>query len=234
MTALTIISNATSRIKITVPTAVFSSTDDQIIQLRNLMNQGAKELAKGAGTDHAWTVLITEKTFTTTAAAIQTGAVPSDFGWYINETMWNRALLWPVSGPLTPQEWQAAQAIPTANIYPNFRFRGGSLLMYPTPTAGQTVAYEYVTKNWANTSGAVGIAAMTADTDVSLLDEELHSLDIVWRFKASKGLDYAEDFRTYQLELTKTIARDGGRRTQSLTGRAPHEFVGNIKEGSWP
>lgn len=231
MTALSIIQQVTASMGLTVPVAVFSSTDDQVKQLRTLMNEEGQELRDWA----AWTKLITEKTFSTTAAAIQANSVATDFAWYINETLWNRTLSVQYAGPVDSTEWQQFQASITQVALPNgvFRFLGGNLLIYPSPTAAQTCAYEYVSANWAQTSGSVGISAMTADTDTAILDEKLIALGIRWRFLKSKGLDYAEDFRTYEVQKAQALARDGGKKRISLSGTAPRRYRGNIPEGSW-
>ena len=50
-----------------------------------------------------------------------------------------------------------------------------------------------------------------ADTDVSLLAEELIEMGALWRFKASKGLAYAEEFNEYQRAADTAFARDGGK-----------------------
>lgn len=235
MSALTIVQLACSELGITVPDAVFASTNSQVIQLRSLMNAEGKELAGSGPTDHAWTVLQTETTFSTTAAQIQVGAIPSDFGYYLNETLWNRTTRIPGYGPATPEQWQIWQAYATIAV-PNFgfRFRGGSFLIYPVPTAGQTMAYEYVSNKWAQTSVLVGIAAMTADTDTSKLDEMLIKLGVIWRFLKAKGLDYSEAFRTYQMEVGKAIARDGGRRRITIGTPGARVYSANIAEGAWP
>lgn len=227
MTALTIIQNACSRLGITSPGAVFSSTDDQIIQLRNLMNQEGKELAD----DVAWTRLTREQTFTSTAAAIQTGAVPTDFGWYLNDTMWNRGTMVKMDGPASPEEWQLYQAIAVVTLPAAvFRFRGGDILIYPNPVAGQTCAFEYVSTYWVSGSQT----AMTADADTALLDENLITLGVIWRFLAAKGLDYAEAFRTYELEVAKAMGRDGGKKKMFVgDGRPMNPWNANIPQSSW-
>ncbi len=226
MTALTIMQQVTSSLGIDIPAAVFPSTDPQIIQLRNLMNEEGQELRDWA----AWTKLQTEKTFTTTAAAIQASAVPTDFGWYINETLWNRTLALQYMGPVSSEEWQRAQASVVPIALPNgiFRFREGELLIHPPPAAGQTAAYEYASSYWVS-----GKAAMTADTDVAILDEKLIALGTRWRFLKSKGLDYAEDFRTYELQKNFALSRDGGRKRVEMGGGSSQYFRGNIPEGSW-
>jgi len=116
MTALSIVANAASALGITAPTALFSATDDQTIQLRNLMNQAGLHLAKGADTDHAWRVLQSEKTFSTTAAAAQTGALPSDFGWFINDTFWNRTTRIKLRGPVSPRSGNNIRPFPSSRF----------------------------------------------------------------------------------------------------------------------
>jgi hypothetical protein len=226
MTALSIVQGAASRLGLTAPTVVFASTDAQIIQLRNLMNEEGVELSRA----YPWTRLVTEKTFSTTAAAIQTGAVPTDFNWYLDDTMWNRTTRVKLAGPVSAEEWQSFQAISLLSIPQSvFRFRGGDLLIYPTPTAAQTVAYEYGSTYWVSGSKT----AFSADTDTALLDENLITLGLRWRFKAAKGFDYAEDFATYQIEKQKVISRDGGRRRVYLGGYPRNPWNANIPESSW-
>lgn len=227
MSALSIIQNACTRLGITSPNAVFSSTDDQVIQLRNLMNQEGVELAD----DASWTRITKEKTFTSSAAAIQSGAVPSDFNWYLNDTMWNRGTMVKMSGPASPEEWQTYQAIAIVSLPAAvFRFRGGDLLIYPNPVAGQTCAYEYVSLNWV----ANDKAAMTVDADTALLDETIITLGVIWRFLAAKGMDYAEQFRTYELEKTKAIGRDGGKKKIYVGNSGPwNPWNANIPQSSW-
>lgn len=226
MTALTIAQNAASRLGLSVPTVVFASTDAQIIQLRTLMNEELVELARA----HPWTRLITEKTFTTVAQAVQTSAVPTDFDYYLNDTMWNRTARIKVGGPVSSEEWQTFQAISLLSIpQAVFRFRGGDILIYPSPAASQTVAYEYISTYRVSGSQT----AFTADTDTALLDENLISLGLRWRFLKSKGFDYAEDFRTYELEKQKVIARDGGRPRVYIGGYPRNPWNANIPESSW-
>lgn len=229
MSALTIVQEAFGRQSLPVPLAVFSSVDAGVIQMRTLMNQAGKSLGKR----HTWQEMTVEGTFTTVATAVQT-ALPSDFGWFIPETMFDRTQDRQVAGPITQQQWQQDLSGPTATaIAYSFRVRGGSILFTPTPTAGDSVYYEYVSKNWAETSGGTALSAMTADTDVSLIDEELVTLDLIWRYRKAKGLDYSEEFRTLELELEKTIGRDGGSRILSI-GKPTIRYYPNVPDGNFP
>lgn len=221
MTALSIVQNACGRMSLDQPSVLFSSTNSLDIQMRSLLNQEAKE----ASTRHSWVKLTSEASFTTVAAAAQTSAIPSDFSWYINETMFNRTSDRPVLGPLTPQEWQAEQASMTTGIYSKFRFRGTDIIFTPTPTAGDSVYYEYIKNTPVLSVASVAKTAFTADDDTGVLDEELSTLGLIWRFKKSKGFDYAEDFNAYEKYLELLIGKDGGKRSLNL---------GSPKPSMWP
>mgnify|MGYP003349225351 CR=1 FL=1 len=233
MTALSIVQDACGQMGITVPTVVFTSTNQQVIQLRTLMNTEGKQLAQR----HQWQRITVQQTFTTVALQAQSAALPSDFDRFCNDSMWNRTTVRKVYGPLTEQEYQQYQAYPIfTTVNPAFFVRGNVIQMQPIPTADQTVAYSYVSTNWAETSGGTGLAAMTADTDVSRLPEMLVTLGVIWRFKKSKGFDYAEDFNTYQEQVAQVTGRDGGspklNTVYGLNRFSPYPF--NVPEGSWP
>jgi hypothetical protein len=214
MSLITIIQNAADRLSLPRPSAVVLSTDQTVVQLLGLAQQEGKELARAG----AWQALTSEKTFITVAQAIQTGALPADFDWIVPDTAFNRTLRRRIAGPLTAEQWQLTLATLVTLVNPAFRIRGGDILITPTPAAGHTVAYEYVAKNWCQSSGGTAQAAWAADSDSAKIDEELHTLGIVWRFKKSKGFDYAEDFATYQIQVKQALNRDGGSPRISTSG----------------
>jgi hypothetical protein len=230
MTLLSVVKDACDRLGITRPSVAYTSSDQQILQLLGLAQQEGKELAKR----HAWQKLTKEKTFTATATETQSTAIPDDFDRYIDETMFNRTRKRHVYGPLTPQEWQFQKSVLTSTIVENWRQRGDSVMITPTATAGDTYAYEYVSINWCqNETGDTLRSAWAADTDTGLLSEELMTDGIVWRFARAKGFDYAEAFRTYEVQVAQAIVRDGGKRTLN-TSRAKTSARGVfIQDGNW-
>lgn len=231
MTLLTVVQNSCDRLGIARPSSAFSSTDNAIIQLVGLAQQEGKELAKR----HSWQVLTTEKTFTSIAAETQTSAIPTDFDRFVDETFFNRTMKRFVDGPLTPQEWQYHKGIVATTIIEAFRVRGNSLLLTPTPSAGSTYAYEYVSKNWCESSGGTDQSAWASDTDVGILDEELMTLGIIWRWQRAKGLDYAESFNTYEMQVGQAITRDGGKPRLNIGRDTSHRAARRptVSEGSW-
>lgn len=168
-----------------------------------------------------WSKLRREHTFTTVATQAQTSAtpIPTDFLRFIEGTVWNRSTTWAVEGPLPPDQWQAEQAANVTRTQSAFMIRNGLWLMTPTPAAGETIAYEYVTKYIGESSGASPLAMFTADTDTTYLDDELVTLGVVWRYRKAEGTDYSEEFREYEMRLYDVMKMDGGRSRFSLSGR---------------
>jgi len=217
MSLLTIIQNVADAIAIPRPTAVISSTSQQVRQLLSLANREGIALAKR----HDWQNLQKETSFTATATTTQSGAIPSDFDRFINETMYNRTMQREVRGPISPQQWQLEVSTVASTIIEAFRRRGNDLLITPTPTAGDSYYYEYVSKNWCtDSSETTDAAAWAVDTDIGLLDEEAMTLGIIVRFKKMKGFDYAEEYRDYELMVANLITRDGGKPRLDAGGNA--------------
>lgn len=211
MTALSIIQTAAAWLALPVPSAAFSATDTQTIQLRNLLNEEGAELATWP--DHAWTKLIKEQSFTTVAASIQTGAVPSDFGRFCDQSAWDRTTNRPLYGPMSSQQWQQEKAGPTfTSMYYGFRIRGNDFLMTPTPTAGDSIYYEYVSNKYVYASGdsTPTKTSFTADTDTSIFDETLVARGLRWRFLKAKGLAAEAEYQIWLEMVQRLAARDGG------------------------
>lgn len=210
MSLLTIVQDASVLVGLAQPAAAISSTDPNVVAMIAMVNQTGKELMRR----HNWQALQTEKTFTTIAAALQTNAVPSDFDRIINRTLYNRTQKRKFTGPLSPAHWQRRQALTSAGIYGFFRIKGTNINIDPVPGAGDSCAYEYITENWVTGDKA----KMDDDTDTALLDENLLMLGAIWKFLKARGLEYAEDFRTYEVQTETMWARDGGRDTISMDG----------------
>lgn len=218
MTILAVIQDVCRRQGLTVPSAAAASTEKTVRQLFGLANQSALAIAR-RGT---WQALTREKTFSTVAAMVQTNSVPSDFDWIIPDTAFNRSRSRPLVGPLSNQEWQRMQATLSPLVENPFRFRGGSIEIHPAPTAGETCAYEYMSKMVVRRTAddiVTELSVFEQDGDEFVLDEELLKLDLMWRFKDAKGLNYAEDFNAAEREIIVALTRDGGKPRISASPR---------------
>lgn len=231
MSLLTIVQRTCRILSLPVPTEVVNSTDVQVQQLYELANEEGDELL-GC---YDWHFLRKQWTFTTADDPEQVNAIPDDFDRFVFETFFNRTTRRNVIGPITPQQWQAIQAQPQLNrVFLAFIERGADFLITPTPTAGETIAFEYISNEWARDADDEPLTEFTADTDTTLFNEGLIRLGLRWRFLKSKGLEYAEDYRSYMTERNQRMARDGGNASISTTGSGSYILSPNLPEGSFP
>ena len=231
MSLLSVIQDVCGRRGLVQPTTVQGNPDRQVSQLFALANQAGRELAR----DQAWQALTEEQVFQTTATVAQNAALPSDFDRFIPNSAFNRSTLRPVAGPLTPQQWQALQAFPViSTVVLLFRERQGQFLLQPAPPAGETIAYEYVSSNWAKSAAGQLQASYKADTDVAYLDESLIADSVEWRFLSAKGLNYSEEMSTFERNKEKAMARDGGSSALSLTPGSADIFRVSLPDGNFP
>lgn len=233
MTCLTIVQDAFTGIGLPSPTTAIGNTDENVIRMLALSNRIGRSLAD----DYGWQNLTTESTFSAVAAESQgdiTTLAGTDFGWLREETVFNRTQKrrW---YPIDDVQWQAMKADGITGPDYYFRIRGNLLIVQPTPTAGETVVFEWVSKNWCESSGGAGQSAWAADSDVALIDAELITLGTIWRWKQVNGFDYAEDFREFSRRLANATARDGAKKRIRLGGGALTQFMSNrnVAQGSW-
>lgn len=217
MTLKSLVQSAATKIGIPQPSTIIGNNDPQVETLLTFANEEGEELARSGH----WEELTKETTFTAVAASEQTGALPSDFVAFVNDSFYNRSSRRKVFGPISPQQWQREQATAIASgIHDFFRVRNGEILMTPDPAVGDTMAFEYSSTLWVDTDadGTGDSAVWVADTDTSVLEERLLSLGIVWRFLQKSGLPFQPQYTIYRTEVDKALARQGGAPTLSMDG----------------
>lgn len=212
MTLKTIIQNTLLRVGLPSPDFVVSSDDESIAMLIGIVNQEGKDLSQR----HSWQALTKERVINLTASEVQEMGIPGDFGRFVGGTMYNRTRNCPVEGPLTPQDWQQYKSNGIVGPDQMFRQRGNALMLIPRPSAGEVLAYEYMSVNWV----VADKSEMSTDDDAAVLDEELITLGCVWRYLQIKGMDYAQAFQDYELQVANAIARDGGSRNLNFAHRS--------------
>lgn len=214
MSLLTIVQSACDRLGLQRPSLVMASGDDTIRILRALANQEGRELsARGM-----WQRLVREQSFTTVAQTVQTGAIPSDFSRFVNNTAWNYTQQEPLRGPLEPHQWQMLNAGLVAPPDLFYRVRGNDLLILPDPPAGENIRFEYVSSWWVDTDAdGIGEAdAWAADADTALLPEEIITLGIIWRWLKRNRMAFSDEFAEYTAQVNQALGRDGGKRIVNM------------------
>jgi hypothetical protein len=209
MTLLSICQNVADFTGFERPTTVIDNTDPIARQLLALAQREGKQLMRTSD----WAILKKEHTFSTSSGTAAY-ALPSDFDRLVLETSYNRSDNDILTGPISSSEYQLVNhGMATTGTTEKFRLKAASNALKfeldPTPSSTQTIGFEYVSSQFCQSSGGSGQAVWTADTDTGILDETTMEMGITYRFKAAHGLDYAEDYRQYQLEVRQAIARNG-------------------------
>lgn len=230
MSLLTIVQEACGAIGFAVPTSAVANTADQIAQQAyRLANLAGKSLARRA----RWQALHKEHSFQLTEGT-QEYTLPSDFGFLLANTAHNRGEQQPLILPITAQSWQYLKANGTsAAITQRARIRDDQIEFYDTIGAGQdgqTVSFEYISKHWCESSAGAGQVAFTADADVARIDEHLILLEVIWRLRHAKGLDYDMALDEFNLYLRTVIGQDGANKALSMNRADAKGFTPNFPE----
>lgn len=210
MTLLTAVNDAQRLLSLPVTAAVVADTQETQQLLWALAKQEAYDLLDRD--EYDWPALRRTQTFTASLASLQASGLPSDFHRAIAETFWNRSTDRKIYGPLNDVEWGIANgSVVTSATWQSAMFRNDGLHIYPAPTVADTIAYDYIINTPCQATGGGALKTnFTADNDVYTLGDRILTLGVVWRYKQSKGRDYAEDMRSYEMALAARYRRDRG------------------------
>lgn len=235
MDLLGIIKEFCKRSGLPQPTTVIASQDDQFLQMVGFLNEVLEDLTTRK-TD--WTFLNKEATFTTIAASSQgtlESIAPNGFLWVTPKTFFDRTSGLEVNGPVTASEWQALQATATTGPTYNFRIWNKELYLTPTPSAGNSLYFEYGSDySIVDRLGVTYRKFFEEDTDTCLFPDSilLAGLRYVWR--RDTGLRFADQFSIYETLVSRFASHDSVPKDLNMnacdTEAGPAIF---IPSGSW-
>lgn len=235
MSLLTICQNATDEVGLKRPSNIIGSSDKVARRCLRYAERVGREFVRSS-----INLLQYEHTFSTTNGTASY-ALPTDFDHFVPFTHWNRTTNRRML-PIQPDEWQMYKSgLVSAQIVDRFRLKGrdGLFYMHPTPTSTETIAYEYVSKNFCESQGGTAQASWQADTDVGLSTaveqfeyyEDLIELGLIWRLLNRMGQPYGEEKAEYQSTLSTFIAQTNPQKV-ALDGRQPS--TSNIPDANFP
>ncbi len=175
--------------------------------------------------------------------ARDTYELPSDFDHYIPHTWWDRTNHWMLVGPQSPQfdQWQRSGIVTTG---PRRRWRQIGRRptvwrIWPPPTSQSVpgaLVFEFVSDGWVEHDDGTFGKRFTADTDLSLLDDDALILGVKWRFWQIKGFEFGSMQAEYIDYVNRLKARDGGMADLSMTRRRFQYLItsANVQDGSFP
>lgn len=211
MTVLEVAKAASLRLGLNVPTMLFSSTDREMLEMQEVVNESARVIAEA----YPWQILQKIATFTGTGSQVDF-ILPSDYDRMLpTSSLWSSRWAWNAEHVASPDDWLSLEVGPSGYVTGRWIIFGGQLHLKPAMPSGQTTKFFYVSKQIV--TGASGNpdldapkASFTLDSDLFNLDERLLKLAVIWRWKAGKGLPYAEDMENYEEQLDKATDKDKG------------------------
>jgi len=202
------------------PSAVYSSSDPTVSQFKTLSQVEGDILSRR----YDWRRLKVLDDYTGDGTTT-TFSLPTDFDRFVTGFPFflDESPQLPLE-MVTDDRMLALKVAQTNPTRPVWRLFGNSVEFYPAPETTDVIKFEYRSKYWiVEETETTSKARWTADTDVAVIPERLITLGLVWRYKKSKGFEYGEDFRTYELEVTKAGSVDGGRQTIAMRSN----FIGD-------
>lgn len=220
MQLLEIIQRVVRRLPLTnAVTSVVGTSSQILLQLLEI----AQELGEDLMRRHEWSILQTTHSFVAAGLTPDSSTLPTDWDRYkAAASVWRSgSLLTPMSGPASYDVWHKLLVMPGIRFPGFWRIENGALKVIGAPS-GETVTHVYITNKWILDANAVTTKAQwAADTDSPLLPDILFRLGLRYMWKQTKGLDYAEDMKDFELELERRIAADRAAAPFSLANFVP-------------
>lgn len=175
--------------------------------------------------------------------AKDTYELPEDFDRYIGQTWWDRTNHWRLIGPDSPQMRQYLKSGIFATG-PRVRWsqlgnKAAKWRIWPPPTSltvPDALVFEYISENWVSDGAGDFKPQFSADTDIPILDAQAFILDIKWRFRQIKGLEYAAMQQESVDYVAALRSNDGGIPDLYLNRQAGPYYVSsdNVADSGWP
>jgi hypothetical protein len=204
MTLLSACQEAAIELSQTEPTSVFTTTDRFAKELRVQANKSAVAIMKA----YDWQALTKRATITGDGSAGSFN-LPTDYDRMVLKTnLASTASNIDLVKATDLDQWDYFQNHFSTTVPGRWIVLGGALQVAPAPGNGIVHSYYYISKNVVSGSKPT----FTADTDTFVLPERLLTLSIIWRWRASKRLEYAEDMQNFNIAFGEETATDKGSR----------------------
>jgi len=235
MSILTIAQNVATATGFSSPTSVVGSADELAIQLLSLIREETRSLSDR----FPWQKLVKRGTFPFVSGT-ESYILPTDFKDFIPGTIWNYTARRPLIAPISSQDYEIQKNYLISSGIDKMVYVYNNLIyITPTPSSADTINYEYTTLNIYQTSGGVGKAAITLDTDVTTIPEYLVEMGTKLRFLVAKSLISTAELQgsyealDYEAQIQRAILKDGfGRKQLSMSGRSNAWWMGAYTQDS--
>ena len=235
-TALKVLNQVAGELGLPQVSTVTGLDNVQSVQLLSMLNSAGNELLLY----YPWEQFHKEWVFDT---VINQGGyeLPTDWSYAIDQTQWDRTDHWPLIGPKSAQEWAWLKGGLLATA-PRMRFRivGSEFKLWPIPTTGTspasfTIAQEYVSKNWVQTTNGDMTDMIQYDNDVLWYDPWLLNKYVKFKFYELKGFDTSGVQGDFTRIFNTLTGKDVGAPVLTLARQPMSQYLGpwSVPDGSW-
>lgn len=215
------------------PAAFFGSTQNLEMELSDLVNEVAQDVAKYQD----WQALTKIASYGGNGT-VTVYDLPSDYDRMTQTAMIQGDSWFCGYSPYTDMNafiYDSESGFP--GIIGAWIMYGDQIHIHPAPS--QTIRYPYQSKNWARGQNGNLKSEFTDDNDEFLLPERLLTLGLVWRWREGKKLDAMGDQEAFIKALDEYAAKDGGtkiirRNSRVVFGRARLAFPGVLGPQTYP
>lgn len=227
MSVLDIAQNVAKETGFTAPSSLVGNTDELAIQLLALIKNETRALSDR----FPWQALVKRGTFNFVngTEAYSLATIASDFKDFIPDTIWNYTSRRPLIAPISPQDYEIQKNyLITSAIDKMIYVYNNTIYITPTPGSTDTIYFEYTTLNIYkdNVVPPAGKAAITADTDSTVIREFLVQAGVKFRFMVAKGIilpgqiEVSAEYKDYEAQVQRAILTDGfGRKKLKMSHR---------------
>lgn len=213
MTALsTLLDTVLDETGFSKPSSYFGNTAEAAVRARTLANASVRDITKLPVRG-----LVKEGTISITTATLYD--LPADLDGWVHTTMYEGTDTDPARFPTSDQEFSYLKTTGlNRGVDDQVRIIGDQIEILD-PQNGETLSFTYRSNHPITDGGGTTTKKRyTADTDLWILDDDLHVLDIIWRWRKLHGMDYQDDLAIYKRYEKSFLGRDGGGRTLNFTG----------------
>lgn len=211
MTILSVCQDAAVKLNQPKPSSVFSTSDSFATELLLQAKETAASLLEE---EHDWrdlTKLATLQGDATTIAFPIATLVP-DYeriikGGKLHSRRFRNAMFRPARDL---DEWLFLNDSLLVGSPGNWIILGGSVQVFPPMPSNDSARFYYISNKVIRSAAGDEQTDFLADTDTFVLNERLLMLGIVWRWRADKRMEYAEDLKNYEIAKQSYIGKDKG------------------------
>lgn len=237
MTVLTAMQSASIRLIGTRIASLFSSSEQIALELSDLVTEVARDIARASD----WRAMMVKATMVGDGSSI-TWTLPTDYDRMpVKGNIYSSRSYLPLHRAVDLDQWLEFQITPVVGAPGYWTILRGQINVLPALGASDTASYYYISKNFVPTvtvltadndvidtttvyvradavsaTGIEGRDYFQSDTDTFLLSERLLTLGVIWKWKAMKGLEYAEDLKNYEILLEQEAGREKGARVLAI------------------